>query len=75
MINQFFSISNKNYQQWAPLFLRLIIGFGFMAHGWAKLSKGSPAGFEKLLSQLDVPLPHLTAWLASLEIQQKKLLN
>lgn len=37
-----------------------------MAHGWAKLSKGTPAGFEKLLTQLEVPVPHLTAWLASL---------
>lgn len=66
MFNNIFSISKKNYEQWAPLFLRLIIGFGFMAHGWAKLSKGTPAGFEKLLTQLDVPLPHLTSWIASL---------
>jgi putative oxidoreductase len=66
MINRIFSISNKSYQQYAPLFLRLIIGFGFMAHGWAKLSKGSPAGFEKLLIQIGVPLPHITAWVSSL---------
>ena len=66
MINRLFSISNKSYQLYAPLFLRLIIGFGFMAHGWAKLSKGSPAGFEKLLTQLGVPLPHITAWVTSL---------
>jgi putative oxidoreductase len=32
-----------------------------MAHGWAKLSRG-PAGFEKLLTLLGVPLPHLTSW-------------
>ena len=37
-----------------------------MAHGWAKLSTGTPAGFEKLLTQLGVPLPHLTAWVSSL---------
>jgi putative oxidoreductase len=37
-----------------------------MAHGWTKLSKGSPAGFEKLLNQLGVPLPHITAWVSSL---------
>src|SRR5690606_13605443 len=66
MINHIFSISKKNYEQWSPLFLRLIIGFGFMAHGWAKLSKGSPAGFEKLLTQLGVPFPHLSSWVASL---------
>lgn len=61
MINNLFSISGKNYKQSAPLFLRLIIGFGFMAHGWAKLSRG-PAGFEKLLIFIHVPLPHLMAW-------------
>lgn len=66
MINRIFSISQKTYQQMGPLFLRLIIGFGFMAHGWAKLSKGTPAGFEKLLTQLNVPFPHVTAWVSSL---------
>jgi uncharacterized membrane protein YphA (DoxX/SURF4 family) len=30
--------SHKN--TWAPLPLRLILGFGFIAHGWAKLSRG-----------------------------------
>jgi putative oxidoreductase len=55
----------KQYADWAPLLLRLIIGFGFMAHGWAKLSR-SPAGFEKLLVQTGVPLPHLMAWVAPL---------
>jgi putative oxidoreductase len=46
---------------WAPLPLRLIIGFGFMAHGWAKLSRG-PSGFAKLLAQIGAPLPEATAW-------------
>ena len=46
---------------WAPLPLRLIIGFGFMAHGWAKLSRG-PSGFAKLLAQVGAPLPEATAW-------------
>lgn len=65
MLNNTFSIAGKNYRQLAPLFLRLVIGFGFMAHGWAKLSRG-PAGFEKLLSQTGVPFPHLMAWLSTL---------
>jgi putative oxidoreductase len=51
----------KRNPQWAPIFLRLIIGYGSMAHGWAKLSRG-PAGFEKLLTVLGVPFPHLTSW-------------
>ena len=68
MINNKFSIAGKNYRQIAPLFLRLIIGFGFMAHGWAKLSRG-PEGFEKLLTQLNVPFPHLMSWITpSVEI-------
>jgi len=55
----------KKYVHLAPFFLRLIIGYGFMAHGFAKLSRG-PAGFEKLLTQLGVPLPHLSSWLVPL---------
>jgi putative oxidoreductase len=47
--------------EWVPVPLRLIIGFGFMAHGWAKLSRG-PSGFAKLLAQIGAPLPEATAW-------------
>jgi putative oxidoreductase len=53
------------WQQWAPLPLRLIIGYGFMAHGWAKLSRG-PAEFAKLLEQIGAPLPEATAWVSTL---------
>src|SRR3954470_313593 len=49
---------------WAPLPLRLIIGFGYMAHGWAKLSRG-PSGFAQLLAQIGAPLPEATAWAAT----------
>jgi putative oxidoreductase len=52
-------------QQWAPLPLRLVIGYGFIAHGWAKLSRG-PAGFAKLLDQIGAPLPESTAWASTL---------
>jgi putative oxidoreductase len=53
------------WRQWAPLPLRLIIGYGFMAHGWAKLSRG-PAGFARLLEQIGAPLPEATAWASTL---------
>ncbi|MGF7037832.1 DoxX family protein [Mucilaginibacter lappiensis] len=62
MINNIFSRSNKNYNNWAPLFLRLGMGFGFMAHGYAKLSRG-PAGFEKLLHLIGVPFAHIIAYI------------
>ena len=51
--------------QWVPLPLRLVIGIGFMAHGWAKLSRG-PAEFAKLLEQIHAPLPEVTAWVSVL---------
>ena len=56
---------NTKYQQYAPLILRLVMGFGFIAHGWVKLSRG-PAGFEKLITQAGVPFPHFTSWLVPL---------
>lgn len=65
MINNIFSIARKNYQQPAPLFLRMAIGFGFMAHGWAKLTKG-PEEFGNLLAQIHVPFPHVMAWISTL---------
>jgi putative oxidoreductase len=51
--------------RWALLPLRLVAGFGFLAHGWAKWSRG-PAGFGRLLAQIGVPLPQLTAWVVTL---------
>jgi putative oxidoreductase len=60
-----FKLRNKDlWSQWVPLSLRLVIGFGFMAHGWAKLSRG-PSGFAKLLTQIGAPLPEPTAWVST----------
>jgi putative oxidoreductase len=50
---------------WALLPLRLIVGFGFLAHGAAKWSRG-PAGFARVLEYIGVPLPMLTAWIVTL---------
>lgn len=49
----------------ALLLLRLVIGYGFMAHGYAKLHRG-PDKFAALLAYLGVPLPHFMAWLVTL---------
>jgi putative oxidoreductase len=54
-----------NSGRWAPLPLRLIVGFGFMQHGFAKLSRG-PEVFAAILHELGVPAPHLMAWLTIL---------
>jgi putative oxidoreductase len=53
------------WSQWASLPLRLVIGYGFMLHGWAKWSRG-PAAFAELLKQVGVPLPLANAWLVTL---------
>jgi len=50
---------------WAPIPLRLIVGYGFMAHGYAKLSRG-PEIFAAILHTIGVPAPHLMAWLTIL---------
>ena len=47
---------------YATIPLRLIVGYGFLAHGLAKWSKG-PEAFASILHATGVPLPHLMAWL------------
>jgi len=48
--------------RWAVLPMRVLVGCGFVEHGFAKLSRG-PDGFAGILQQLGVPLPHIAAWL------------
>ncbi len=66
MESKIISLQNDRLMScWVSLPLRLIIGFGFMAHGWAKWSKG-PGEFARLLDQIGVPLPEATAWMVML---------
>ena len=51
----------KNFGRWAAIPLRLIVGYGFMAHAFAKLSRG-PSGFSSILHALGVPAPDVMAW-------------
>ena len=53
------------WSTWALVPLRLIIGFGFVAHGFAKLSRGVD-GFGEILHALGVPAPLPMAWATSL---------
>jgi putative oxidoreductase len=46
---------------WAAIPVRLIAGFGFMAHGYAKLANG-PDHFVGILRALGVPVPALMGW-------------
>jgi putative oxidoreductase len=50
---------------WAPLPLRLIVGYGFVAHGYAKLARG-PDAFAGILHAMSLPAPHFMAWTAIL---------
>jgi len=51
--------------RWAPIPLRLIVGYGFMAHGFAKLSRG-PEAFANILHAMGVPAAHLITWVTIL---------
>jgi hypothetical protein len=52
---QMLKLRNEASRPWALLPLRLIIGFGFMAHGLAKWSRG-PANFGRLLELRSLPV-------------------
>jgi len=47
------------------LALRLFVGFGFAAHGYAKLERG-PAQFAAALAAMGIVVPALMAWLVTL---------
>ena len=41
--------------------LRLIVGYGFMEHRYAKIARG-PEKYASILGALGVPAPDLSAW-------------
>lgn len=49
-------------RRWAALPLRLIVGYGFVAHGYAKVMNG-PDRFAASLHALGVPASHSMAWI------------
>ena len=58
-------LKRASIARWAPLPLRLIVGYGFMQHGFAKLSRG-PDAFAAILQAAGVPAPHLMSWVSIL---------
>jgi putative oxidoreductase len=57
-----FLVSSPSIAQWAPIPLRLIVGYGFMEHGFAKAARGFDA-FPAILSAMGLPAAHLLGWL------------
>ena len=57
--------SRQRPNAWWALPLRVLVGYGFIAHGMAKLSRG-PDAFASVLHALGVPMPDVMAWLTIL---------
>ncbi len=57
--------NSSNLRRWAPIPLRLIVGYGFIAHGYSKFVHG-PVHFAAILHALGVPAPELMAWVTIL---------
>ena len=57
--------NSYRWNAWAGVPLRIVVGFGFLAHGYAKLSHGVD-GFGEILGAMGVPAPLATAWLTTL---------
>ena len=49
------------FAPYAAIPIRLIVGYGFLAHGLAKWHRG-PEAFAGILHATGVPLPHFMAW-------------
>jgi putative oxidoreductase len=59
--HDFYRRDGPSMARWAPVPLRLIVGYGFVQHEYSKLSRG-PDAFAAILHAMGVPLPHLMAW-------------
>jgi putative oxidoreductase len=54
-------LTSPRWPSWYAIPLRLIVGFGFMEHGYAKLARGADS-FTAILHALGTPLPGVLAW-------------
>jgi putative oxidoreductase len=46
---------------WYAVPLRLMVGYGFFSHGWAKLARG-PDNFANILHAMGMAVPTLLSW-------------
>jgi putative oxidoreductase len=51
--------------RWSPLPLRLVVGYGFVMHGYLKIERGIDF-FAAALDGIGIPFPHLMAWVTTL---------
>jgi putative oxidoreductase len=65
LIARYYALTASFQSAWYPIPLRLIVGFGFMQHGYAKLARG-PEDFTNILHALHMPMAALLAWLTIL---------
>ena len=52
---------SRSVTGWAAIPLRAIVGYGFMAHGYAKIARG-PEHFIGILHAIGVPAADVMAW-------------
>jgi putative oxidoreductase len=61
LIAEYLRLTSSPAPSWYAVPLRLIVGYGFMTHGYAKLARG-PEHFTAILHALGMPAPELLAW-------------
>jgi putative oxidoreductase len=54
-------LTSSVWPSWYAIPLRLIVGYGFIEHGYAKLARG-PESFAAILHALGMPAPGPLAW-------------
>ena len=50
------------WANWYAIPLRIVVGLGFMQHGYAKLARGADS-FTAILHALSMPMPSFLSWL------------
>lgn len=62
LVARYYALTASLQSAWYTIPLRMIVGFGFMQHGYAKLARGSDS-FASILHALHVPMPWMMSWL------------
>ena len=65
LIGVYARLTSHAYRSWYAIPLRLIVGFGFVQHRYAKIARG-PDKYASILHALGVPAPDLLAWVTIL---------